>query len=418
MTSDDIKRVRIYLNQRDQFQNQPLYLLVLERLQREGATGATALQGLAGFGPGQRTRATGLGANETLPVVVEWIDRAERIARTLPTLQDLVPRAMITLEEVQVYHAVMRAVGPFVGDDNVGKVMHTEMQRLTLDAQLGAALDIMLDHHQYTVPIVDEQQHILGVITEQEILTRAGMTLPLRLLRLLSAEERRVTLAPFVLRPVEEIMNTEPRSVYAGSSLPQALVTMIEWNYEQVPVTDRTGMLSGILGANDLLRTVVEQSTDTDGVEDAEPSTRVSLVMQSIVPHVHSDQPLHLALQQLLTTSHRYLIVTDEERCVYGSISDEDMLQRLSGTERSAWLAALRDGVGLSVDELPEIDRPVGEIAVTDISTVQPGIPIIEAARLLLDCQVERVPVVDEEGKLMGLLGRSGLLRALLQETQ
>jgi PII-like signaling protein len=56
-SSETIKRVRIYLNERDQASGQPLYLAALERLQREGATGATVLRGIAGFGAGRSDRA-------------------------------------------------------------------------------------------------------------------------------------------------------------------------------------------------------------------------------------------------------------------------------------------------------------------------------------------------------------------------
>ena len=55
-----IQRVRIYLNERDMAEGQPLYLATLERLRREGATGATALRGIAGFGAGSRLRTAGL----------------------------------------------------------------------------------------------------------------------------------------------------------------------------------------------------------------------------------------------------------------------------------------------------------------------------------------------------------------------
>ena len=57
--TEPIQRVRIYLNERDQAQEQPLYLAALERLRREGATGATVLRGIAGFGAGSRLRTSG-----------------------------------------------------------------------------------------------------------------------------------------------------------------------------------------------------------------------------------------------------------------------------------------------------------------------------------------------------------------------
>src|SRR5262245_60964758 len=97
----DIQRVRIYLGERDLAAGQPLYLAALERLRREGATGATALRGIAGFGPGRRLRTAGAAdLDQSPPVVIEWVDRAERVARVLPALDDLLPNALITIEDV------------------------------------------------------------------------------------------------------------------------------------------------------------------------------------------------------------------------------------------------------------------------------------------------------------------------------
>src|SRR5262249_52604084 len=120
---EPIQRVRIYLSERDTSEGRALYLIVLERLQREGATGATAIRGVAGFGPGHRLPTPGpTDLSHSPPVVLEWIDRAERVARVLPLLDDLIPNALITLEDLHVYRAALRSSGRF-GERSVGEVM-------------------------------------------------------------------------------------------------------------------------------------------------------------------------------------------------------------------------------------------------------------------------------------------------------
>ena len=64
-SNEPVQRVRIYLNERDLAAGQPTYLAALERLRREGATGATALRGIAGFGAGHRIRISGADALTT-----------------------------------------------------------------------------------------------------------------------------------------------------------------------------------------------------------------------------------------------------------------------------------------------------------------------------------------------------------------
>src|SRR4051794_33948897 len=97
-TNEPIQRVRIYLNERDMSEGQPLYLATLDRLRREGATGATALRGIAGFGAGSRVRTAGVADLTAAPIVIEWVDRAERVVRVLPRLDDLLSAALITVE--------------------------------------------------------------------------------------------------------------------------------------------------------------------------------------------------------------------------------------------------------------------------------------------------------------------------------
>ena len=77
-STEPIQRVRMYLNERDQAEHQPLYLAVLERLRREGATGATALRAIAGFGAGSRLRTSGVADFTPAPILIEWVDRAIR----------------------------------------------------------------------------------------------------------------------------------------------------------------------------------------------------------------------------------------------------------------------------------------------------------------------------------------------------
>jgi CBS-domain-containing membrane protein len=421
MTQERIQRVRIYLSEHDQWQQKPLYLAVLEHLQREGATGATALHGLVGFGPSQHARAFGLGLSDHPPVVIEWIDRTDRVTRALPTLHELLPNALITLEEVQLYQAVLRAQGPFRTEQAAGDIMYTEPHTLPPSTSLGNVLGTMLERRQSTIPILDERGAVVGVITEHELAGRAGLLLPLRLLRLLRSEERAALLQALDLetRPARAIMNREPRSIYMGAALPQALITMIEWDYEQIVVTNREGTLAGLLSCDAVLHHVTAQGEQSGGsVRDSEPPTPVQLVMQPSVARAPAAQPLHEALHQLLSTPHRYLVVLDEAGLVCGSLSDEDVLQRLEGEERAAWIGALQQASPPEAADLPGGGRCVADLMQRTVEPLSPAMNILEAGHFLLEHHLERAPVVDEEGNLVGLLARNGLLRALVQESE
>jgi CBS domain-containing protein len=58
------------------------------------------------------------------------------------------------------------------------------------------------------------------------------------------------------------------------------------------------------------------------------------------------------------------------------------------------------------------IDTPVREIASKDIVTIDPQQSLEEAARLMAEHQVRRLPVVEEDGKLVGILAQADVAQS------
>lgn len=419
-TAEIIQRVRIYLSREDQWEGSPLYLAIMEQLRRSDATGATALQGLAGFGPGQRIRPANFDRPESRqPVVIEWIDRVERVARLLPMLDELIANALVTVEDVPIYQATLRARGPFAADRSVGDLMRSPAPAVQADAPLSEALAVLLAQRLATLPIVDHDGRLAGLLSEQELSWRAGLRLAPRLLGLLEPSERDTLLAPLVGRSVGEIMNSEPRSVVASTTIAQALVPMVEWGYAEIPVIDRNGILAGLLGQTDVLRAAIEQSVPDDGpVRDAEPPIPVSLVMQAVAPQLPDSSSLAQAIGQILGTPGRRLLVVGQEGRLLGAIDDARILRSLSGSERGIFLTALQRPESPQAGALPGAERGLDSIIDRDLQTLDPGEPLIAAARRLIDLDTESLPVVDTERKLLGIIARGGLIRALLQQSE
>ena len=95
--------LRIFLGESDRWEGRPLYEAVVLEAREAGLAGATVLRGMMGFGASSRIHTTKvLRLSEDLPVVVEIVDRPERIAAFLPTLNGMVDEGLITLEKVQV----------------------------------------------------------------------------------------------------------------------------------------------------------------------------------------------------------------------------------------------------------------------------------------------------------------------------
>ena len=54
-----------------------------------------------------------------------------------------------------------------------------------------------------------------------------------------------------------------------------------------------------------------------------------------------------------------------------------------------------------------DAETPGGEIASKDVVTIDPQQSLEEAARLMAEHQIRRIPVVEEDGKLVGILAQA-----------
>jgi CBS domain-containing protein len=418
MTDESFQRVRIYLNDQDRLENRALYLIILERLQQEGASGATVLHGLAGFGPNHRNHPAGINASrEQRPIIIEWIDRLEQVERVLPLLAELLPEALISREPMGIYQALIRGRTHFSDSRTIADVMRADAFVAEADMLLGPAMNRMLAVNQHTLPVVDTHRRLLGVIADQDLQRRAGVALPLRLLHLLDPAERSMVLAAAAGRPVTEIMNRELRTVYAGAAIPHAMPTMIEWNYRQIPVIERDGAFQGLLGIQEVLAASLSNETgNNEHIRNAAAPTPIHLIMQTSVPQVHTDQPLATALENMLRAQRGCIAVLDDQERLAGILDDETAIARLQGDERRAWLHVLQQPH--IRQDLPGAGYRVGDFVQPPAVVLAPEEPINQATRHLLEHDLERIPVVDSDQRFLGIVARGALLRALEQEDE
>jgi len=96
-------RVSIYVNEEMRYHGQALYMAVFDLLRKEGASGATVMRGLAGYGVHSHSHSASTADLATiLPIIVEWIDSPQAVDRLLPEIRRIVNDALITLEEIRI----------------------------------------------------------------------------------------------------------------------------------------------------------------------------------------------------------------------------------------------------------------------------------------------------------------------------
>lgn len=102
-TPEPAQRLTIYIGENDRWQGKPLYEAIVLQARELHLAGATVLRGPMGFGAQSRIHTTKiLRLSEDLPIVIDIVDKAEKIALLRPHLDQMVGGGMVTLEEVQV----------------------------------------------------------------------------------------------------------------------------------------------------------------------------------------------------------------------------------------------------------------------------------------------------------------------------
>ncbi|GAC1329072.1 MAG: DUF190 domain-containing protein [Beijerinckiaceae bacterium] len=95
--------LRIFIGEDDKCRGRPLYEAIVLKARELQLAGATMLRGPMGFGHSSRLHtAKILRLSEDLPIVIEIVESEEKINAFLPTLEEMMPSGLVTLEKVQV----------------------------------------------------------------------------------------------------------------------------------------------------------------------------------------------------------------------------------------------------------------------------------------------------------------------------
>ena len=142
---------------------------------------------------------------------------------------------------------------------------------------------------------------------------------------------------------------------------------------------------------------------------------RVKDLMTENVLTVRSSTQLKDAAALLAEHRISGLPVVDDENHVLGVLSEGDILYKESGTkDRPGFLDRLLSVPPTGLD-LKLGAKTVGEAMSAPAVTIGPKRPVTEAASSMIDEGVNRLPVVDDEDRLIGIITRADLVRAFVR---
>jgi len=125
---------------------------------------------------------------------------------------------------------------------------------------------------------------------------------------------------------------------------------------------------------------------------------------------------------KLVGAALRRVVVVDPQRHVLGIITDADLIGRLNDSAAASLLQVLRTHLPFvgSDDAGRQALSQLHTWHAQDVMRRDPVVlsahaPIVDAIQVMMTRHIKRVPVVDQHDRLVGMVDRQAILRALSQ---
>jgi CBS domain-containing protein len=108
--------------------------------------------------------------------------------------------------------------------------------------------------------------------------------------------------------------------------------------------------------------------------------------------------------------------VVDNVGKVVGIVTESDLMHRAeAGTEHpySWWVHFLAGDATIAADYVKSHAAKVEDVMTSDVVTATPETPLYEIAALLEEHQIRRVPIVNKDGSLVGIVSRANLIQVV-----
>ena len=436
----------IYIGESDQWQGVPLYVAIVQYLRQQGSAGATVIRAIEGYGAGARLHeGGGLHWSSDAPILIQVVDSPERLGRLVPHVQEMLTGGLMTLHEVEVLkytHARRRGLPTKLP---VGQVMETSVMTVDLITSVSTIVDLLLAAPFRALPVVDHRNRLQGIISTGDLIN-AGV-LPMRRGLVRTALELDNTTAEAVETPLEQarlssltaqdIMNRQVRTVGPNQSIREAAQIMLQTGLRRLPVVDAEGVLLGMISRADLLQVIVtspimpsQASSGTQPLRQTGSLNAQQVQQQPVIDYVNTDvatvgekAPLSEVIDALILSPLKRVVVVDQQGHLQGIISDVDVLAHIQEEARPRLLGLLTGWARGKPDRLPTATlqaasgkaRVAADVMNRDVVTIAETASVQETIAKMMATRRKVLPVLNKEGQLVGVVGRSDLLRILLE---
>ncbi|MEM3622318.1 MAG: CBS domain-containing protein [Candidatus Bathyarchaeia archaeon] len=259
---------------------------------------------------------------------------------------------------------------------------------------------------------------------------------------------------------VKEIMNEKHPSIYEDELATKARAIIRDFSLRILPVIDKTKRLIGIVSRGDIMtisssvspirvKGIMRNPKHTATIEDDATSTVKEMIRldEWNIPVINSTQDrnfkgvfgLENFIEAIIKTSPEKLASTVEEVMSKNVVAcspedDVDNIWRLMQTKSLGGVPVVKDNrlVGIVTQKdliqsgalLPTFESKKGRfrgsskissIMNTQVIAVEPSIRAIRVAKIMVSKDIGRVPVVDKDSRLIGIVDREDIAKIIVK---
>ena len=356
-----------------------------------------------------------------MPLRIAIVLPASEIERVLPEVEAMVTDGIVAVHHLDVVsHKTRKLLVP--KQIKVRDIMTHDPQKVFLSTPLDNVVRLLLSSIFTGVPVVDDTDRPVGVITQGDLIYKGKMPMRLGLLAESSSDKLDAVLAGLTNKMAKEVMTTPVITIGQDQLVKDAVDLMLNKRVKRLPVVDGHGRLTGMLSRLDIFRTIMQEAPDWNAFKQQNITVgdvrTVSDIMRRDTHAVPPETPVDEVIRLIDSNDIQRVTVVDKEGHFLGLISDRDLLVVFSPDYPDAIWDQFLSIVPFSergkrhrefIDRLRA--KTAAEVMNTDIVTVQEMTPIDEAISIMTQKGLKRLPVLDTEGKFKGMISRDSLLR-------
>jgi CBS domain-containing protein len=414
--------IEVFTSEDAKYKGHHVHMAIVQRIRDlHIAARCVVLRGVAGCYESGEIATHGIEVlSFNMPLKIEIVLPASELDRVLPMVEEIVEDGIVLVEaqDMRVHRVSARLLPRNL---RVTDIMTHDPRSVTPDTSVAEIVRILLSGTFNAVPVVDANGKPVGMVTQGDLIKRAGMPVRLGLLREMAREHLDATLEELSRKTASDIMSSPVVTVIEHLTVPQAVKVMMDKNLKRVPVTNRDGILTGNLSRLDIFRTVSHETTDWRAIEAQNIEVigkirRVGEVVRRDVRAVKPDTPLAEVMRIIDENDIQRVMVVGETGRLIGMIFDRDLLDLFTGHHIGIWdrVASRLTFTAMGQKHKDALEKAAkktaGEVMKKDLITVNEETTLDDAIRLMTTHQIKLLPVVASDGTLIGVVTRKMLL--------